>query len=121
MPTPMPALLLLLAALIPAAAPAGPARVVAAEATRSGDVWRFDVTLAHADEGWEHYADAWAVRTPAGETLGTRELLHPHVTEQPFTRSLPGVAVPPGLAEVLIVPRDSVHGWGDPFRLALPR
>ena len=21
--------------------------------------WRFDVTVRHADEGWDHYADKW--------------------------------------------------------------
>ena len=23
--------------------------------------YRFDVTVAHGDEGWDHYADAWDV------------------------------------------------------------
>lgn len=58
-------------------------RVVGAEAVREGAGWRFDVTVAHAHEGWDHYADAWRIRTPGGEILGTREFLHPHVAEQP--------------------------------------
>ncbi len=43
--------------------------------------------------------------------LGTRILHHPHVEEQPFTRSLGGVSVPVGVTSVWIEARDSVHGW----------
>jgi hypothetical protein len=74
---------------------------------------RFDVTVRHDDEGWDHYADAWQVVDPAtGEILGTRELLHPHVNEQPFTRSLRGVAVPEGVSHVVVRARCNVHGFG---------
>ncbi len=91
---------------------AGEVSIVSAEATREGETtWRFEVTLRHADTGWEHYADAWEVRTPDGAVLGTRTLLHPHVEEQPFTRSLNGVKVPPDVQTVLIHAHDSVHGW----------
>lgn len=69
---------------------AGKADVVDGSATQTGDAWRFSATVRHADEGWDHYADAWRVVTEAGEVLGTRELFHPHVNEQPFTRSLSG-------------------------------
>jgi len=48
---------------------------------------RFDVTLSHADTGWEDYADGWRVELEDGTVLGTRVLGHPHVNEQPFTRS----------------------------------
>lgn len=104
--------LAILLALASGPALAGEADVVAADATATGATWRFDVTVAHADEGWEHYADAWRVVAPDGTVLGVRELLHPHVEEQPFTRALGGVAVPEGVAEVRIEARDSVHGWG---------
>ena len=90
----------------------GEASVVSAKATKSGASWRFDVTVRHGDEGWEHYADAWRVVAPDGTVLGTRTLYHPHVDEQPFTRSLAGVAVPPGIDAVTIEAHDSVHGWG---------
>ncbi|MEO1686727.1 MAG: hypothetical protein AAFU61_02360 [Pseudomonadota bacterium] len=105
---------------------AGPAEVTEARAQRTGPaeggaVWRFDVTLRHGDTGWDHYADAWEIRLPGGEVLGTRTLFHPHVEEQPFTRSLSGVTIPRGTAQVLIYPRDSVHGWGAPLTLDLPR
>jgi hypothetical protein len=91
---------------------AGQADVVAAEAVPTGDTWRFSATVRHADEGWGHYADAWRVVAPDGRVLGVRELLHPHVTEQPFTRSLSGIAVPPDVETVRVEARDSVHGWG---------
>jgi hypothetical protein len=102
---------------------AGEADVVGAEAARESDgTWRFRVTVRHADEGWDHYADRWQVETPEGRVLGTRVLLHPHETEQPFTRALGGVVVPDDLREVVIRAHDSVHGeGGEVFRLKLPR
>ncbi|MCB1421587.1 MAG: hypothetical protein KDJ69_03785 [Nitratireductor sp.] len=101
---------------------AGEADVVAAKARKSGDGWNFDVTVAHADTGWDHYANGWEVVGPDGTVYGTRELLHPHVDEQPFTRSLSGVVIPQGVTEVVIRARDSVHGYGGrEFTLALPQ
>lgn len=93
-------------------ASAGQADVIAARAARSGDAWRFEVTVAHADEGWDHYADAWRVVGPDGTVYGERVLLHPHETEQPFSRSLSGVLIPEGVASVIVQAHDSVHGWG---------
>ncbi len=94
-------------------ASAGEADVVAVEAVSEGaGAWRFDVTVAHADEGWDHYADKWEVLAPAGSLLGTRVLLHPHVGEQPFTRSLGGVAIPEQIDRVILRAHDSVHGLG---------
>lgn len=95
----------------PALAPAGEVEIVGAKAERAGASWTFHVTLAHADTGWDHYADAWRIVGPDGTVLGVRELLHPHVNEQPFTRSLSGVSVPEGVTEVTVEARDSVHGW----------
>jgi len=101
--------------LLVVAAPglADPPVIEAVEADPAGAGWRFSVTLSHGDTGWDDYADGWRVETPGGEILGTRELLHPHVEEQPFTRSLSGVAVPEGLTEVVVRARDSVGGWAD--------
>jgi hypothetical protein len=110
--------------MVLAASPAGAgeADVVGVEARQSADgTWRFDVTVRHADEGWDHYADRWEVVAPDGTVLGVRELAHPHVTEQPFTRSLGGVAVPDGVGRVTVRARDSVHGYGGAERsLELP-
>ncbi|MEZ8127375.1 hypothetical protein [Enterovibrio norvegicus] len=98
---------------------AGKADVVDATLSSSGDSYRVSATVKHADEGWNHYADAWRVVTVDGTVLGTRELAHPHVNEQPFTRSLSGVVIPSGIQEVHIEARDSVHGWGGE-RVTLP-
>jgi len=73
---------------------------------------RFDVTLSHSDTGWDDYADGWRVELADGTVLGTRVLGHPHVNEQPFTRSSQ-VAVPDGVSEVFIRASDNVGGWAD--------
>lgn len=92
---------------------AGEADVVDVSVTEQSDgVFRFDVTVAHADTGWEHYADRWDVVAPDGTVLGSRTLLHPHENEQPFTRSLTGVAIPPGIDTVTVRAHDNVHGLG---------
>ena len=97
--------------LLPAAALAGPVQVVDAEATaQSGGTYRFSVTLKHADAGWKHYADRWEILAPDETILGTRTLFHPHVREQPFTRSLGNVAVPPDITRVRIRAHDKLHG-----------
>ncbi len=84
--------------------------------------YAFDVTLKHGDTGWEHYANAWDVVTPDGTVLGTRKLLHPHVDEQPFTRSLSAIKVPAGVTSVIIRAYDKVHGLSDKtFEVKLPR
>lgn len=99
--------------LLPALAIAGEVDVVDAQASKSADgTWRFDVTLRHADEGWDHYADAWEVLAPDGTVLATRVLYHPHVEEQPFTRSLSGIRIPAGISTVTIRGHDKVHGYG---------
>lgn len=72
----------------------------------------FNVTLKHADSGWDHYANRWEVLAPDGSVLGTRVLYHPHVNEQPFTRSLSGVKIPAGVKQVTIRGSDSKHGFG---------
>ena len=96
-----------------AAAPAlaDPPRVTAATAKREGASWTISVTLSHPDTGWDHYASAWEVLAPDGTVLGTRELSHPHVDEQPFTRELSGVEIPDGIGHVLIRPRCTLDGW----------
>lgn len=73
--------------------------------------WRFDVTISHPDTGWNDYADAWRVLDMEGTQLGIRELAHPHVEEQPFTRSLSGVRIPEGMRQVQIQARDKPDGW----------
>ena len=90
------------------------AQVTYVRAVRATDgVWRFDATVRHADTGWDHYADAWQIVEPeGGEVIAERVLLHPHVNEQPFTRSLTGVDIPRGLQTVRIRAKCNVHGFG---------
>ena len=98
---------------------ADPAEIVDAEAVRSGDGWRVSVTLRHGDTGWDDYADGWRVLLD-GEVLGTRVLMHPHVDEQPFTRS-DTVTIPDGAEAVEIEASTNVGGWeGERFVLELP-
>jgi hypothetical protein len=86
-----------------------------------GDAFRVGVTVRSGDTGWEKYADAWEVRAVDGTVLGTRVLAHPHVDEQPFTRSLGGVVIPDGVTEVVVAARDSVAGFcGRTERVAVP-
>ena len=113
----------ILAFLAPAiaafSAQADPASITDIRATPSGDAWRFDVTVEHGDTGWEDYADGWEVRLADGTVLGTRVLYHPHVNEQPFTRSHV-IEVPAGVTEVEVFVRENVGGWGEtayPFKL----
>jgi hypothetical protein len=73
----------------------------------------FSVTLEHADEGWNHYADQWDVLTLDGRLLGKRVLYHPHENEQPFTRSLSGIAIPAEIERVKIRAKDSKHGYSE--------
>ena len=91
---------------------AGEADVVETEAVCKGEVCDFRVRVRHADEGWSHYANRWEVLDPEGDVLATRVLHHPHVDEQPFTRSLRGVRVPLEVKRVRIRAGDSVHDFG---------
>ena len=76
-------------------------------------VCTFNVTLEHEDTGWKHYANKWEIYTPKGKLLASRTLYHPHVNEQPFTRSLSGVIIPKGLNKVIVKGHDLVHGYSD--------
>ena len=79
----------------------------------SPDVWRFEVTVRHNDEGWNHCAEAWQViDTRSGEVLGERILTHPHDNEQPFTRSQSGINIPADHTRILVRARCNVHGFG---------
>jgi hypothetical protein len=77
----------------------------------NGVSWSVDVTLKHADTGWKHYADAWRIIDSIGNEIAKRTLYHPHVSEQPFTRSLSIVKIPENLKTVYIEAHDTVHKW----------
>lgn len=71
------------------------------------------MSLRHPDTGWDHYADGWRVETADGTVLATRVLAHPHVNEQPFTRSQGGIVVPDGTRTVHIRASCNVDGWAE--------
>ncbi|MEO1238282.1 MAG: hypothetical protein AAFW64_01215 [Pseudomonadota bacterium] len=103
----------MLVALVAKPLAADPAVVERIAATPQGEAWRFDVTLSHGDTGWDDYADGWRVELADGTILATRTLLHPHVNEQPFTRSQSGVEVPDTVTEVFVRASTNVDGWAD--------
>ena len=108
--------------LISIPAYAGEADVIEVEVKKTGgDTYFFKVTVRHADEGWDHYANKWDVVAPDGTVLGTRTLYHPHVDEQPFTRSLSNVKIPASVTEVTVRAHDSVHEYGGKLvKVAVP-
>ena len=82
-------------------------------------LWTFAVEVAHPDTGWEDYADGWDVVLPDGTVAKanpddpfTRLLLHPHETEQPFTRSQSNIPIPPEVTTVTVRAHDLVAGFG---------
>lgn len=102
------------------AAFAQPPVIDAVKADKNGASWSFAVTISHPEPGWEHYADGWEVLDMNGQSLGLRVLVHPHVNEQPFTRSLSGVIIPEGTTQVQIRASDNVDGWtSELFQLTL--
>ena len=89
---------------------AGAVRIVEVSVECPGSC-TFSVTLEHADQGWDHFANQWDVVTLDGKLLKSRVLHHPHEQEQPFTRSLSGVFIPTGESQVKIRARDTKHGY----------
>jgi hypothetical protein len=98
----------------------GNADVISAKAKSTGDGrWHFSVTVQHPDTGWKDYADGWDVVLPdgsvakpnAGEEF-TRTLWHPHVGEQPFTRSQGNIEIPASVNEVTVRAHDLRDGFG---------
>lgn len=85
----------------------------------SPGVWSFRVTVMHPDSGWDDYADGWDIVLPDGRVVRpnpdekfTRTLWHPHVSEQPFTRSQSGVVIPESAEQVTIRAHDKRDGFG---------
>jgi hypothetical protein len=87
--------------------------VVTATATpRDDGTFDFTITISSPYDSPDRYADAWRVLAPDGTVFGIRELLHDHAAEQPFTRSLEGVKIPPNITTVTVEGRDLINGWG---------
>ena len=102
---------------------AGETDVIKVEVIKLEDrIYRFDVTVSHSDEGWKHYVNKWDVVGSDNSVFSTRTLHHPHVDEQPFTRSMSGVKIPEGITSVTVRAHDSVHEYGGKIvTVVLPR
>lgn len=81
--------------------------------------WTFSVTVEHPDTGWDDYVNGWNVYLLDGTILKTessskftRTLLHPHVNEQPFTRSQSGIEIPQGAERIIVKAHDLLDGFG---------
>ena len=98
----------------------GDADVLFVKAREGSDSsWTFYVTVSHLDTGWGDYADGWDIVLPDGTvikpdntTVFTRTLLHPHVNEQPFTRSQSEIIIPEEVMKVRVRAHDIVDGYG---------
>ena len=113
MKTTLPLILLLASGGL---AQADPAEILEARYSTSGQL---SVTLLHADTGWDDYADAWEVLDAEGNSLGVRVLAHPHVEEQPFTRSLSVMLGDPAPQTVFLRASTNAGGWGEVQELPL--
>jgi len=85
---------------------------------RSGN-WTFMVTVSHPDKGWDDYADGWDIVLPDETVIKadesspfTRLLLHPHVGEQPFSRSQSGLSIPTDIRLLKVRAHDLAAGFG---------
>jgi hypothetical protein len=98
----------------------GDANVTSVFAREESDgTWTFHVTVTHEDVNWYDYADGWDVVLPDGTvvkpdhfSVHTHHLRHPHVEEQPFTRTQKGIVIPQGVDKVTIRAHDKKYGWG---------
>jgi hypothetical protein len=91
---------------------ASEADVIDADVIRGDDgSFTFNVTVQHADEGWNHYADHWLILDKDEQVIAARKLMHPHVKEQPFTRRLSYIEIPDEVTEVTIRAHCSVDNY----------
>ena len=87
--------------------------VLAAKVRATGNnSFDFDVTVSSPYDSAKRYADGMRARSPDAQVYGERKLFHDHASEQPFTRDMYGVKVPPGIKSVVIEARDQKHGYG---------
>lgn len=89
-----------------------PTVVAAKVRASSAGYFDFDVTISSPYDTPQRYADAFRVMSTDGQVFGERKLLHDHAGEQPFTRDLYGVAIPPAIRVVVVQARDRKFGYG---------
>ena len=94
-----------------APASSGLADVIDVSFTGNSGDYSLSATVAGPDIGCESYADWLEAVSKDGELLTRRVLLHSHVDEQPFTRSVGGLHVQPN-DTVIIRAHMSVGGYG---------
>ena len=88
---------------------------------RAASTFEFDVTVSSPYDTPQRYADGIRAVSKDGAVLGQRKLFHDHSLEQPFTRPLRVVLVPPEVRVVIIQARDQKHGYGGKtVEVALP-
>jgi hypothetical protein len=74
--------------------------------------YSFTVTIQHNDSGWDHYADRWEILTLDEKILAARILRHPHLHEQPVTRSLDFIPIPEITESIIVRAHCSRDGYG---------
>jgi hypothetical protein len=98
--------------------------IVSAQLTRAGATGSYDVTVTVSSpyDSADRYADGWRVLAPDGTVLGEHTLMHDHASEQPFTRTQTGLAIPARIERVTVEGRDQRYGYGGATRtVAVPR
>ena len=98
----------------------GDADVTAVFAREESDgTWTFHVTVEHNDRDWSDFADGWDVVLPDGTAVRpdpfyayTKQIRHPHVDEQPFTRTQRNIEIPTDVNTVRVRAHDKLGGFG---------
>ena len=104
--------------LICVQASAQPPVIVKAEAiVQSNQLFDIAVTIEHPDTGWEHYASEWVVIVDDKHVVGKRTLYHPHVNEQPFTRYLRDIKIPPDATSIKVYAKCNQGHRSQPYIL----
>lgn len=79
---------------------------------RNAACFDFFVTISSPYDSARRYADGFQVSDGRGRIFGEKTLWHHHGNEQPFTRALTCVKIPPPTAQVVVQARDQVSGYG---------
>ena len=96
-------------------------KIIDVKADRANDnSYNFHVTVKHNDVSNDHYVNRWEVVDEKGNILAIRILFHPHINEQPFTRSLYGIDLPLNIEKVYVRAKDIVHGYSKNYEVILP-